>query len=109
MPAAAVASRTPSTGGISGKDASASGEMLVDIVRHPEVRGKRASKRDGFDHRHPSRRAFSAHLRMTAIAMWRLADDLFATVARLSEASGPFPGRAHHDMVRCGPGIGPRS
>jgi hypothetical protein len=38
MPAAAVASRTPSMGGISGKDAGASGEMLVDtgdtLMRH---------------------------------------------------------------------------
>ena len=35
MPAAAVASRTPSTGGISGKDAGASGEMLVDMFVIP--------------------------------------------------------------------------
>jgi hypothetical protein len=35
MPAAAVANRTPSTGGISGKDAGASGEMLVDMFVIP--------------------------------------------------------------------------
>jgi hypothetical protein len=31
MPAAAVASRTPATEGISGKDAGARGEMVVDM------------------------------------------------------------------------------
>src|ERR1700761_8630970 len=37
MPAAAVASRTPATGGISGKDAGARGDIVGVISRHPEA------------------------------------------------------------------------
>jgi hypothetical protein len=46
MPAAAVASRTPATGGISGNDAGASGEIDEAIFRHPEA-GANPPQADG--------------------------------------------------------------
>jgi ribosomal protein L11 methyltransferase len=42
-----------------------------NVHRHPEVRAKRASKGDG-PGRHPSRRASSAHLRMTGLKIFDL-------------------------------------